>query len=73
MSGNVFEWIGDYYQLYPKNGNPKWDDLDQRILRVIRGGSYKQPASVASTYHRAGMLHDGESSDVGFRCAANKK
>lgn len=72
MSGNVFEWVGDYYQLYPKKGEaPKWDGMDERILRIIRGGSFDQRAAVASTYWRAGMLYDGRASDVGFRCASD--
>lgn len=74
MSGNVFEWVGAYYQLYPKEGeNPQWDNLRERILRIIRGGSFDQSPSIASTYWRAGMLHDGRASDVGFRCAADSK
>lgn len=74
MSGNVFEWVGAYYQLYPKEGkDPQWDNLEERTLRIIRGGSFHQDPTIASTYWRAGMLYDGHASDVGFRCAADSK
>ena len=74
MSGNVFEWIGAYYPFYPDDGQqPDWDRDYDRILRVIRGGSYDQGPNVASTYWRAAMLHTGKASDVGFRCAADAK
>lgn len=70
MSGNVLEWVGDYYQYYPKNGEePRWDDLQQRSLRVLRGGSFKEAGAIAATYWRIGMLKDSREYDVGFRCA----
>lgn len=69
MSGNVLEWIGDYYQFYPKEGNkPKWDNMQKREVRILRGGSFKMQSSMASTYWRVGMLKDAEEYDVGFRC-----
>jgi len=69
MSGNVFEWIGGYYQFYPKNGNaPEWDNLDQRSIRILRGGSFKESKHIAATYWRVGMLKDAEEYDMGFRC-----
>jgi len=70
MSGNVLEWIGNYYQYYPEEGEPpRWDNLETRDLRVLRGGSFRENASIASTYWRVGMLKDAEEYDVGFRCA----
>ena len=69
MSGNVFEWIGAYYQFYPEEGKPpKWDDLEERWVRIIRGGSFEQSRSISSTYWRVGMLKDATVDDVGFRC-----
>ena len=66
MSGNVFEWIGDYYQFYTKPGemhNIKSDDM-----RLIRGGSYYENILANRTYWRTGTLRDIRSEDVGFRC-----
>ena len=69
MSGNVLEWIGDYYQFYPKKGEePEWDDMEKRTLRILRGGSFKEQRNIATTYWRVGMLKDAEEYDVGFRC-----
>lgn len=69
MSGNVFEWIGDYYQFYPSKGEaPKWEDMNERTLRILRGGSFKEGHRIASTYWRAGMLKNAKSYDLGFRC-----
>lgn len=77
MSGNVFEWIGDYYQFYPKAGQtPEWDDMEQRTFRIMRGGSHGASSMIHATYWRAGMLKDSEVDDVGFRCVdplENKK
>ncbi|HET6528871.1 MAG TPA: SUMF1/EgtB/PvdO family nonheme iron enzyme [Balneolaceae bacterium] len=69
MSGNVLEWIGAYYPLYPKEGEkPEWADLNKPGVRILRGGSFAEPANIASTYWRVGMLMDAKAPDVGFRC-----
>lgn len=69
MSGNVYEWIGDYYQFYPEKGkDPKWDDLEKRKIRIIRGASFKMNKVYAATYWRAGMLKSAKEYDLGFRC-----
>lgn len=69
MSGNVLEWIGAYYQFYPEEGEkPKWNDMGQPGVRILRGGSFREPANIATTYWRVGMLMDARAHDVGFRC-----
>lgn len=69
MSGNVFEWIGAYYQFYPDSGEtPAYKDLEESDLRVMRGGSFKEPYPLSATYWRVGMLKEAEEYDVGFRC-----
>ena len=69
MSGNVFEWIGDFYQRYPQKGTkPQWANLDERGIRIIRGGSFKESGVIASTYWRVGILAEAEEYDIGFRC-----
>ena len=70
MSGNVFEWIGDYYEFYPAPDSvPTYKDLNISSMRIIRGGSYKTHAAMARTYRRAGTLADFPADDIGFRCA----
>lgn len=69
MSGNIFEWIGDYYQFYPKNGKePTWNKLEKGSIRIIRGGSFEEGKHIAATYWRVGVLADAKVDDVGFRC-----
>lgn len=68
MSGNVFEWIGAYYQFYPEDGKPKWDDMEKQALGILRGGSFNEDRNIASTYWRVAMFKDSETYDVGFRC-----
>lgn len=73
MSGNVFEWIGAYYQFYPDSGRtPVYKDLEKSDLRVMRGGSFREPYRLSATYWRVGMLKEAEEYDVGFRCVDPK-
>lgn len=70
MSGNVYEWIGDYYEFYPKAGEkPAYKSFENSSMRIIRGGSFKQPAVHSQTYWRSGTLADFPSNAIGFRCA----
>jgi formylglycine-generating enzyme required for sulfatase activity len=70
MSGNVYEWIGDYYEFYPKNGEePGYKDLEASAMRIIRGGSFKHGVMFAQTFWRSGTLADIPSNAIGFRCA----
>lgn len=67
MSGNVFEWIGDYYQFYSMP--ERKHSLDEDAVRIIRGGSYYENILANRTYWRTGTLRDVRSEDIGFRCA----
>jgi formylglycine-generating enzyme required for sulfatase activity len=70
MSGNMVEWIGRYYQYYPKEGTqPTWSKMDPDGIRILRGGSYRLNKQISATYWRIGMLADSKENDVGFRCA----
>ena len=70
MSGNVYEWIGDYYEFYPKLGKkPEYKSFENSSMRIIRGGSFKQPAVHSQTFWRSGTLADFPSNAIGFRCA----
>lgn len=69
MSGNVFEWIGEYYQFYSK---PELKhSLDEDAVRIIRGGSFYENIVTNRTYWRTGTLKDITSEDIGFRCASD--
>lgn len=70
MSGNVGEWIGEYYQTYPENGEePVVADTTVYDLRIIRGGSVWAGEIIARTYWRTGTLREVRTPSVGFRCA----
>lgn len=70
MSGNVYEWIGDYYEFYPSPGDTiALKNLAQFDMRIIRGGSFKTAANLAQTFWRSGTLADVTSDNIGFRCA----
>lgn len=74
MSGNVSEWIGDYYQYYPgENEEPSRYDLDTFDIRILRGGDFTMELEVARTYWRAGTLKDVRSNAIGFRCAKDAR
>lgn len=67
MSGNVFEWIGDFYQFYSQ---PEMlHDNEGDGIRIIRGGSFGEEEGATRTYWRVGTLHDVKATDIGFRCA----
>jgi formylglycine-generating enzyme len=72
MSGNVFEWIGEWYDIY--RTIPRWIRLypiDEKNLRVIRGGSAMQLPFTIRTYWRVYTFSDTRSREIGFRCAAD--
>lgn len=70
MSGNVAEWISDYYENYPSPGeDPVYFDPGVRDMRLVRGGSVSSEAHVTRTYWRAGTLKSIRTPSVGFRCA----
>ncbi|MCC6157170.1 MAG: SUMF1/EgtB/PvdO family nonheme iron enzyme [Deltaproteobacteria bacterium] len=77
LSGNVFEWVADYYAadyyddaIWPGNST---DPVGPQtgIRRVIRGGSFMTVATLGRTAYRNALLPESFTSDLGFRCAAD--
>lgn len=71
MSGNVWEWVEDYfdfeyYQVSPKS-NPY--GVDYSLFRVVRGGSIFDPPNKLRATYRYGLEHNRRSLNVGFRLA----
>ncbi len=72
MSGNVDEWVADwyseaYYQDPPKN-NPRGPDTG--TTRVVKGGSFAQDDEIfLTTYERSDNDPSFGFSNLGFRCA----
>lgn len=69
MSGNVFEWIHEFYQFYSMPGN--MHDYQSDGIRIIRGGSFAEETVATRTYWRVGTLRDVKATDIGFRCASD--
>jgi formylglycine-generating enzyme required for sulfatase activity len=69
MRGNVWEWTRDFYSDY--TATAKQDPEQPKDLgrgRVIRGGSYAFPASMATcTYRTEGHGPHARAQDLGFR------
>ena len=69
MHGNAAEWVADWYKpSYPGEGS-RTDptgppDGDKR---VVRGGSFKDPANAVRSAARAGFRPTDKRDDIGFR------
>jgi len=66
MSGNVWEWTAD---LYSDNYNFPRTGGSTGTSRVIRGGSWRDAASLCRVSNRSCSTPDGSSNDLGFRLA----
>lgn len=72
MSGNVAEWVGDYYQFFPRPGEePVYSDLEVSGIRIVRGGYFDHPENILRTYWRTGTLKGTKTFSIGFRCAVS--
>jgi formylglycine-generating enzyme required for sulfatase activity len=71
MSGNVWEWVQDWYDAYP--GSDYHVDAFGKTNRVVRGGSGGVGHYSISYFFRTSTRQfaepEMESDDVGFRCA----
>jgi formylglycine-generating enzyme required for sulfatase activity len=71
MAGNVMEWTADYYRPEPPQAsstvNPRGPSSG--TMRVLRGGSWRQPPFFARTSYREAAAPETRSPEIGFRCA----
>lgn len=71
MSGNVWEWVEDYFDFDYYQKSPRRDPLggDYSLFRVVRGGSiFDAPHKLRTTY-RYGLEQNRRTLNVGFRLA----
>jgi formylglycine-generating enzyme required for sulfatase activity len=67
MSGNVWEWTGDWYGAYPTTAVPNPTGPDQGSRRVDRGGSWAFDARYARVAYRYTLGPGARSNNVGLR------
>lgn len=73
MSGNVWEWTNDWYDVYP-NGSPAASTYFGSKFHVIRGGSWEHNMYEARSSNRSyfSVASDAFNDYTGFRCASSE-
>ena len=70
MSGNVWEYVWDFYAQYPLNyGVPNYEGPDDGIFRGLRGGSWGMDGASARISNRHYARPGFRIRDVGLRLA----
>jgi formylglycine-generating enzyme required for sulfatase activity len=69
LSGNVSEWVADWYGTYPSGAQVNPSGLDSGDYRVVRGAAEIHTASLQRAAIRGLGEVDHHESSIGFRCA----
>ncbi len=73
MSGNVWEWVEDWYGAYAKHRATNPRGAGSGAKRVIRGGSWLNTKKECNAYSRKGSAPFSKKDFIGFRLAADLK
>ena len=68
LAGNVWEWVNDWYDVYPGSELSISSEFKQKY-RVLRGGSWYYSDVNARSAYRLSNSPDNTFNNVGFRCA----
>ena len=74
MAGNAREWVNDFYDFRGYRGVPTANPpgLESGLTRVLRGGSWIDPADRVRAAARDSNVPDGRDNLSGFRCAVTQ-
>lgn len=72
MTGNVWEWVSDWFDAYP-GGDPKANPDFGQKNRVLRGGAWLDPANSSHAAFRGSLDPTHSFGNIGFRCAKDAK
>jgi len=67
MHGNVWEWCSDWFAYYPPTPEPDYGGPTAGEYKIIRGGSWYNPAADSRSANRDLIEIDRKEIDVGFR------
>jgi formylglycine-generating enzyme required for sulfatase activity len=71
MTGNVWEWVSDWYSedFYAKSPKDAPEGPPSGRTRVLRGGYWGDTSGFARATRRIGLLPDAKAAGYGFRVA----
>jgi formylglycine-generating enzyme required for sulfatase activity len=72
MSGNVSEWVWDWYAPYSDNVLTSLTGPESGSVKVIRGGSWKDPANEVRITNRSYAKPYTKTNYIGFRVVRSK-